>query len=382
MTSTNPWNLFPYPTLTASEGTNDGSLLDAHPACTNCPTRECLAEVKTPAMEPRFCRYGITYLRVDDERLVTGVVANDLVNVPKKARARARLEPERRVRATSLTRAVEKARKIGVGIISDFEASKAEMLGRLESDPELHQALAEQLRRDFSENLQQSHDFLQLVKLVRGHAEALLHDKHPSLSPVDAADKLPTEGAIYYSTELMLAKMDSMVFLNEINIAHGSERKFNIHPLVLKYVRIYDWQAREKDLKIRLEGNSYSSSYYNDKAIGAVIQGLLDNLVKYAPAGSGASVTFSESDDHVHLSFCSLGPKIEDDERSKIFLPKYRAKAAMAMEMTGLGIGLATAKQISDALRLDLAGTQATDEDPRFRGVFRTTFSLRLDKAK
>lgn len=269
---------------------------------------------------------------------------------------------------------------MGVGLIEDVELAKAEMLGRLESDPQLHQALADQLRQDFSETLHQSHDFLQLVKLVRGHAEALLHEKYPDLSPADAADKLPVEGAIYYSTELMLAKMDSMVFLNEINLAHGSERKFNVHPLVLKYVRIYDWQAREKDLHVRMEGSSFGRSFYNDKAIGAVIQGLLDNLVKYAPAGSSATIVFTETADHIDLDFCSLGPRIHPDERNKIFLPKYRARAAKAIEMSGLGVGLASAKQISDALDLDLQVTQVDGEDSRFSGRYQTTFSLRLQR--
>lgn len=376
-----PWNLFPYPTLTFKGDLTDGSVLNAHPDCVSCATRECLSDSKSDVAEPRFCRYGMTYMRVDEERVVVGVVANDLVNASMRARRRARQEPDRRTITKTLKHAVDMARGVGIGVTFDFESAKAEMLSRLESDPKLHEALAEHLRRDFSENLQQSHDFLQLVKLVRGHAESLLHDKYPSLGPPDAADKMPTEGAIYYSTELMLAKMDSMVFLNEINIAHGNERKFKIHPLILKYVRIYDWQAREKDLKIRLDCNSYSSSYYNDKAIGAVVQGLLDNLVKYAPGGSSATVSFGETDHNVQVSFSSLGPKIAEDERNRIFLPKYRARAAMEMEMSGLGIGLATAKQISDALGLGLDVQQDADPDPRFVGVFRTTFELRLEKS-
>ena len=376
-----PWNLFPYPTLTPDGSLTHGSIMDAHPGCVSCPTRECLLDSKASVSEPRSCRFGITYVRVDQERLVIGVIANDLMNTSAKARRRARQEPARRVSTVTLKHVIERARNMGVGVISDFENSKAEMLSRLESDPTLHAALADQLRRDFSENLQQSHDFLQLVKLVRGHAESLLHDRYPSLDPSDAADKLPTEGAIYYSTELMLAKMDSMAFLNEINIAHGGERNFKIHSLVLKYVRIYDWQAREKDLRIRLEGTAHSASYYNSKAIGAVVQGLLDNLVKYAPPASAATVVFLETDDHVQISFCSLGPKIAQDERNRIFLPKYRARAAMAMEMSGLGIGLATAKQISDALGLGLQVHQEAEPDPRFVGVYRTTFSLRLDRS-
>lgn len=372
-----PWTLFPYPTL-VREGPTDGSLLAVHRACAECATRECLDDDTIVTSEIRTCRFGISYSSIDDKRLVTGIVVNDLPTITQRARKRARKEPLRRVKAVDLRAAVSRARSIGVGLIDDVEMAKAEMLSRLESDPQLHQALADQLRQDFSETLHQSHDFLQLVKLVRGHAEALLHEKYPELPPADAADKLPVEGAIYYSTELMLAKMDSMVFLNEINIAHGGERKFKIHPLVLKYVRIYDWQAREKDLRVRLEGASYAASYYNDKAIGAVVQGLLDNLVKYAPSGSSATISFTEADATVILRFSSLGPRIDADERSRVFLPKYRARAARAIEMSGLGVGLATAKQISDALDLGLEVSQSEREDNRFSGSYQTTFSLRL----
>jgi signal transduction histidine kinase len=313
---------------------------------------------------------------------LTGVLASDLPQTTKHARGRSRKEPERRVRSQDLVRAIEQVRSLGVGVAEDFERAKSEVFSRLESDPDLHQALAEDLRRDFADNLHQSHDFLQLVKLVRGHAEALLLDKHPDLTAHDAADKLPTEGAIYYSTELMLVKMDSMMFLNEINLAHGSERQFKVHPLLLKYVRIYDWQAKEKDLRLRVEGSSFSSCYYNDKAIGAVLQGLLDNLVKYAPAGSKATVTFKESDEHVHLSFTSLGPRIDPDEQGKIFLPKYRARAAKAIELSGLGVGLATARQISDALDLNLTVDQSREEDSRYAGRYRTSFSFQLARTE
>lgn len=263
-----------------------------------------------------------------------------------------------------------------------MEAARQEAFARLETDPEFLRSLAEQLRQDFADNLNQSHDFLQLVKLVRGHAESLLHDRYPDLPPSEAADKLPTEGAIYYSTELMLLKMDSMVFLNEINIVHGSERRFKVHSFFLKYLRIYDWQAREKDLRVRLEGTCHSSVFYNDKAIGAVFQGLLDNLVKYSPPSSSAAVTFNELEDHISITFTSLGPRIEQHERQQIFLPKYRAKAARAIEMTGLGVGLAAAKQISDALDLELQVEQDDTEDGRFPGRFRTTFNVRLQRAQ
>jgi signal transduction histidine kinase len=203
---------------------------------------------------------------------------------------------------------VARATELGPGVVEDYARARSDMMKKLESDPELHKAMAEQLRKDFEENLNQSHDFLQLVKLVRGHAEVLLNAKYPELESADAAERLPTEGAIFFSTELMLVKMDSLIYLNEINRALGGESRVLVHPLVLKYVRIYSWQAEQKELSLRLDGQCYAACTYNSQAIGAVIQGLLDNLVKYAPAGSKGVVGFDETDDYVHLSFGHSGP--------------------------------------------------------------------------
>lgn len=373
------WGLFPFPTIDAL-GTTDGSLHAAHSDCVSCPTRACLDDASCPPAVLKECRFGITYSRIDDVRLVAGVLASDAANPTKRARRRLRLEPERRVRTNAVESAIARARSLGSGVVADYQLAKAEVMHELQRNPELHAALADQLRRDFEDNLNQSHDFLQLVKLVRGHAEALLHEKLANLPPEEAAEQLQTEGAIYFSTELMLVKMDSMLFLNEINRVHGGQSRFQIHPFLIKYLRIYRWQADQKDLKIHVEGNCYGRTFYNSQAIGAVLQGLLDNLVKYAPAGSDAYVSFEEDDDSVRLTFTSLGPRIEPDELARIFLPKYRARAARRAESSGLGVGLATAKQISDALDLNLSVEQDSAEHRIYKERFKTTFSFRLER--
>lgn len=379
MTPNPLWRIFPYPTL-ADGRFLSGSLLPVHEACRACPTRECSLDVGAPVGEARQCRFGITYARADDARWVTGLVGSDLPNPNARTRRRHKNEPGRRVPAANIRRAVEAAQEVGPGLVEDFQRSKSEVLERLERDPEMHRALAEQLSKDFQQNLDQSHDFLQLVKLLQGHAEVLLRERYSDLPLTEAADRLPTEGAIYYSTQLMLVKMDALVFLHEINRALGSESRFQIHPFVLKYVRIYEWQAKQKELSIRLEGDCYAWSKYNSQAIGAVIQGLLDNLVKYAPAGSRAAVVFDEQATHVDLCFSSLGPRIDDDERSRIFLPGYRGKAARQIEMSGLGVGLATARKIADALDLGLHVEQDSSEDPRHPARYMTAFRFRLQQ--
>jgi signal transduction histidine kinase len=371
------WKLFPFPTL--SEGRlTDGSLLPAHPDCLACPTRACAADDKAAIGEPKICKYGVTYARIDSSRLLTGVLATDGMSLNSRAKKRLRTEPDRRVGTRKISRSIEQARALGAGVTSDFDVLKAEVLRTLEHEPEMHKALAQQLRRDFERNVQQSHDFLQLAKLVQGHAEALLAEKYPGVPAQEAAERSPIEGSIYFTTQLMVLKLDSLVFLQDPQRANERRTTFKIHPMLLKYARIYQWQAGQKELTLRIEGDCHAFATYNSQAIGAVVQGILDNLVKYAPGGSDALIRFDEHGSDVDISFNSLGPRIEPSERKNIFLPGFRAAAARDMESSGQGIGLATAQQVSDVLGLDLSVDQSDDEPRRFPGTFSTTFKVRL----
>jgi signal transduction histidine kinase len=371
------WELFPFPTLSGEEFT-PGSLIGVHPDCATCPTRLCVKDDRASPGEVKICRYGISYARIDESRILTGVLATDGVDLNSKAKRRLRIEPDRRFAAARIRQSVKQAREMGAGVVNDRELLRDEVLQRLEKDPEMHSALANRVRRDFEKNVQQSHDFLQLAKLVQGHAEALLAEKHPGIPPYEAAEHSQIEGAIYFSTQLMVLKLDALVFLQDPQRATENRYTFGIHQMVLKYARIYQWQAAQKDLTIRIDGACHSTALYNRAAIGAVLQGILDNLVKYAPAGSSATVTLDERADKVEISFNSLGPRITAADRSNIFIAGFRAEAARVYEHTGQGIGLATAHQVSEVLNLGLRVEQSTEEIHRFPGRYSTTFCVTL----
>jgi signal transduction histidine kinase len=369
------WKMFPYPTLVSGDLT-DGSTMSAHPDCIACPTRACTQEA-SQSPEVKTCRYGLSFARIDDDRLTVGMVASTS-NGPQSAAVRRQYKDrDRHARPEHILRAVETVRGLGPGVANTFAANRQAMLEHLAGDETMQRALAEKLRRDFDSNVAQSHDFLQLVKLVRGHAEVLLKTKHPNLTPEDAADQELALGAIYYSTSLMIAKLDALVYLNEINRAFGNERDFRLHPLILKYIRIYLWQAKQKGVHITLEEN-YATCYYDGAAIGAVVQSLLDNLVKYAPANSKASIRFAQSDGAVRVDFVSLGPRISARERREIFMPGARGIAAQNGNSEGQGIGLATVKAVSDALDLHVRVHQDSEPTKGYIDSFETTFSISL----
>jgi signal transduction histidine kinase len=374
--STSVWSMFPFPTVSGTDFT-DGSLVAVHPDCRTCPSRACISDAHTKPGEVRTCRFGLGYSRVDEDRVVVGLVITD-PPLSGRARRRNRLEPERRMSRRVVSGAVEAARKLGPGAVDDFMTNRTLALSRMSSNPDLVKAVAAELRRGFEKNLQQSHDFLQLVNLVQKHAEVMLAEKHPEMSAQAAAELLPIEGSIYFSTQLMALKLDALIYLSEPNLAAGGQTRFQIHPFLLKYVRIYNWRAKEKGLNLSVVGDCHSSVFYNSEALGAVVQGILDNAVKYAPSSSSALVKFEELSDEVVISVSSLGPRIAADEVDQIFLPGYRGVAARDEEDSGQGIGLATARQVSEVLSLDLRVSQDGREDSRFPQRFSTTFSFRV----
>lgn len=369
------WQLFPFPTATDDGHIVPGSVVGIPSRCATCPTMTCLTSDK-PADEAQTCYRGVDYLRIDEARTVIGI---SVVDGPLRTKAAARFAkrtPDSRVKASALAQAARTARGLGVGVVADFEQQKSALLEELRKNPEMHRAMASELKREFELNLDQSHDFLQLVTLVKGHAEALLGKKYPERDVLTAAEGAKHLGAIYFSTELMLVKMDSLQFLREVNLAVGESTQFQIHPFVLKYKRIYEWAAHQKNVKVRLSGECFSTLFLNAKAVGAVIQGLLDNMIKYAPPGSSVHIDFVTSADSVRIDFEGPGPRIENEEIDQIFLPGYRGIAARTTTEAGLGIGLATAKSISDALRLDLSVWQSGVEDSDCPGHYTTRFSV------
>lgn len=329
-----------------------------------------------------MCRYGYSYFRVDDVRTAVGfVLAGDATQSSQTAKL---VKRDRTILYTQnqLAATLEAIRSLPPGCLEDDEANRRQVVEEMKKNPKTLKAIADTLRKDFaSQPLQQSHDFMQFVKQVRSHIVVIMQASLPGVDSVEAAEQLPHEGAIYYSCELMINKIDSLAYLDEVNRAFGGEKEFKLHPLVLKYVRIYNWLARQKKLRLSLHGESYGNVFYQASAVGVVIHALLDNMIKYAPAGSETSVDFEENTLDIKVSFTSLGPKIHEDEKTSIFQPGVRGRAAREMSSEGMGVGLASAGAIAEELRIPLTVEQSPDPSKNWPDMFQTIFSLRFDRS-
>ena len=96
-------------------------------------------------------------------------------------------------------------------------------------------------------------------------------------------------------------------------------------------------------------------------ALRRALLNLVENGVKYTPAGGRVELTAAVTDGDVLMAVEDTGPGIDPADAARIFEPFVRLDAARARETGGAGLGLAIARSIVVAHRGTLAvGAGAT----------------------
>jgi two-component system sensor histidine kinase TctE len=86
-----------------------------------------------------------------------------------------------------------------------------------------------------------------------------------------------------------------------------------------------------------------------------MIANLVDNALRYTPAGGQVALRVVENDDGVALEVEDSGPGIAMAERERVFAPFYRAAATLERNPGGAGLGLAIVRDIASLHGADIA---------------------------
>lgn len=86
----------------------------------------------------------------------------------------------------------------------------------------------------------------------------------------------------------------------------------------------------------------------DSRMIGKALKLLLDNALKYSPAGSPITLSAERKANSIVLSVANDGPGIAEKDRERIFEKYYRGQAA-GSGVPGTGLGLASARSIVEA---------------------------------
>jgi two-component system phosphate regulon sensor histidine kinase PhoR len=88
----------------------------------------------------------------------------------------------------------------------------------------------------------------------------------------------------------------------------------------------------------------------NRDLLNIILGNLLNNAIKYSPAGATVTVSGAVADGQVRLRVEDQGYGIEPGELDKIFEEFYRTRRARELERDGTGLGLAIVKRAVESL--------------------------------
>jgi signal transduction histidine kinase len=100
----------------------------------------------------------------------------------------------------------------------------------------------------------------------------------------------------------------------------------------------------------------------NARATERVLSNLLDNAIKFSPAGSGVALQVGVLEDRVEVAVVDRGFGIDSEEQSRIFDPFVR----LDRDRPGTGLGLTLARALTDAQQGRLTLTSSLGAGSRF----------------
>lgn len=98
-----------------------------------------------------------------------------------------------------------------------------------------------------------------------------------------------------------------------------------------------DLEVQESQGKMILEGRA--------EALSVLVRNLLDNAVRYTPAGGWVKAGVSRSPDGLVLKVSDSGPGIAEQDKDRVFDRFYRG---LGTEQTGSGLGLSIVQRVVD----------------------------------
>jgi two-component system phosphate regulon sensor histidine kinase PhoR len=111
-------------------------------------------------------------------------------------------------------------------------------------------------------------------------------------------------------------------------------------------------------------------AWADDEAVRQVLDNLVDNALKYTPAGGTVRVRWGRDSDQVFLQVEDSGIGIPEGELPRIFERFYRVDKARSRELGGTGLGLSIVKHLAQAMQGSVSARSKVGEG--------STFTVRL----
>ena len=201
----------------------------------------------------------------------------------------------------------------------------------------------EAVRKDFVANV--SHELRTPLSIIKGYAETLVDGHHE----IPVADRDKFLRTIQRHTERLNSLLEDLLTLSRLeSINPGLHRESTGLSALIELV-IEDYRARPAaaDHQLHFAIDPHVGELLVDSLkITQVLENLLDNALKYTPAGSRIDISAKRRDHEIEVCIRDNGPGIPADDLPHIFERFYRVDKGRSRDKGGTGLGLSIVKHI------------------------------------
>jgi two-component system heavy metal sensor histidine kinase CusS len=286
---------------------------------------------RTPEMD-LIDRYRLTLWIV----LATASVVSGLIGYYIAQRG---VRPLQQITATA---ARIQANRLGERLRAErLPAELAELAGTFNDMLERLQESFDRLAR-FSADI--AHELRTPVNNLRGEVEVTL------AKPRSEEDYREVLGSCLEESVRLSRLIENLLFLARAEHPETQIEKeeVNVTHELRALEEFYEPKAAEAGLKLTVRATDFVIAKLNRPLLQRALGNLIDNALRYTPAGGAVMLGAACDGDWVHLEVADTGPGIDSRHLPHLFDRFYRVDSARAATSGGVGLGLAIVKSIAE----------------------------------
>ncbi len=225
----------------------------------------------------------------------------------------------------------------------------------------------ERLRQDFVANV--SHELKTPLSIIKACVETLLDG-----AVDDPEHRGPFLDRVAEQSERLHVLILDLLSLSRIErgVESFEFEPIPLGPVVSACLERHRARAEAKDQTLEAVASPPITAWADEEAVGQILDNLVDNAVKYTPAGGSIRVRWYAEDAQVCLEVEDTGIGIPAYDLARIFERFYRVDKARSRELGGTGLGLSIVKHLAQAMHGSVSA--------RSRVGAGTTFTVRLPR--
>jgi two-component system phosphate regulon sensor histidine kinase PhoR len=108
------------------------------------------------------------------------------------------------------------------------------------------------------------------------------------------------------------------------------------------------------------------AAWADEEAVSQILDNLVDNALKYTPAGGDIRIRWRSDDGHACVDVEDTGIGIPEGDLPRIFERFYRVDKARSRELGGTGLGLSIVKHLVQAMHGTVSANSTLGKGTKF----------------